>query len=297
VAAEFGRAHPGKDGAPREVLKSVTTFVGGGGPRFWSSVSPEQQQLNYAQMILETYDKHDTRHLLPELQRALSAAIPGARVDARELEVGKPVGVPVAIRITGQEIPLLRSYAEKVKEIFRSIEATERIRDDWGAEKFVVTLQVDPDRANLAGVSNQDIAGASVTGMNGYQLTTLRDGDKQIPVLARLRLNERAQLSDIQDLYVYSSQERRKYRCVRSPRSATAWRPPICSGGTTSGRSPSPASRRRGASLGDHDLRARAVDGAEEGSADRLHDGDWREEEEQVKGFANLAVAMGSPSP
>ncbi len=206
VAAGYGRAHPGKDGAPRDILKSLTTFVGGGGPRFWSSVTPELQQLNYAQIILEVYDKHDTAHLLPDLQQALSAAIPGARIDARDLETGKPVGVPVSIRLSGGEIPLLRSYAERVKTIFRSIPQGERIRDDWGAENFVVKLQVDPDRANLAGISNQDVATASATGMNGYQVTALREEDKQIPVVARLRLQERAQLADIQNLYVYSSQ-------------------------------------------------------------------------------------------
>jgi len=40
--------------------------------------------------------------------------------------------------------------------------------------------------------------------MSGYPLTTLRDGDKQIPVVARLRADERASFSDIQNLYVYS---------------------------------------------------------------------------------------------
>ncbi len=210
VASEHGRTNPGKDGKPREILKSLTTFVGGGGPRFWSSVTPELQQLNYAQIVLEVHDKHDTRHLLPELQQALSAAIPGARIDARELETGKPVGIPVSIRLSGPEIPTLRAYAEQVKTIFRSIPRAERIRDDWGAENFVVKLQVDPDRANLAGVTNQDVAAASATGMNGYQVTTLREADKQIPIVARLRLQERARLSDIQDLYVYASQGTQK---------------------------------------------------------------------------------------
>jgi hypothetical protein len=40
--------------------------------------------------------------------------------------------------------------------------------------------------------------------------TTLREGDKQIPVVARLRLEERAQLSDLQNLYVYASQDANK---------------------------------------------------------------------------------------
>jgi len=41
--------------------------------------------------------------------------------------------------------------------------------------------------------------------VNGYQVTTLREGDKQIPVVTRLRMEERARLNDINDLYVYSN--------------------------------------------------------------------------------------------
>jgi hypothetical protein len=33
AATEYGRQHPGKDGKPAEILHSLTTFVGGGGPR------------------------------------------------------------------------------------------------------------------------------------------------------------------------------------------------------------------------------------------------------------------------
>src|SRR5437667_3701406 len=43
VAAQYGKERPGRDGKPREVLRSVTAFVGGGGPRFWYSLSPEQR--------------------------------------------------------------------------------------------------------------------------------------------------------------------------------------------------------------------------------------------------------------
>lgn len=210
VAAEYGKAHPGDGGKPREILESITTFVGGGGPRFWFSVSPEQQQLNYAQLILQVKDKHDTQSLVAPLQKALSVGVPGARLDVRQLESGKPVGIPVSIRLSGQEVRPLRELAEQVKEIFRAIPGADRIRDDWGAESFVVKLQVDPDRANLAGVSNLDVALSSAAGMSGYQVTTLREGDEQIPVMVRLRMEERAQLADIQNLYVYSLQGTQK---------------------------------------------------------------------------------------
>ncbi|HKC86906.1 MAG TPA: efflux RND transporter permease subunit [Blastocatellia bacterium] len=189
-----------------DVLQSLTTFIGGGGPRFWFSVAPELQQLNYAQIIIQVKDKHDTEHLIEPLQKTLSAEIAGARIDVRQLELGKAIGLPVAVRISGDDAARLRAEAERVKDIFRESPLATRVRDDWGDESFTVRLRTDPDRANLAGVSNYDVAAASSTAISGEQVTSLREGDKQIPVVARLRMEERAQLADINNLYVYSSQ-------------------------------------------------------------------------------------------
>ena len=210
VTEEYGKEHAEKDGKPREVLKSLTTFVGGGGPRFWFSVSPELQQLNYAQVIIEVNDKHDTNHLIGPIQRALDERIPGARVDVRQLDTGKPITMPVEIRISGGDMAALRQEAEKVKNILRATPYAQRVRDDWGEENFTVKLQTDSDRANVAGITNLDVAASSATGINGSQVTVLREGDKQIPIVARLRMEERARLADVQNLYVYSTQGSQK---------------------------------------------------------------------------------------
>ena len=44
-------------------------------PRFWFSVAPEQSQPNYAQVLIEVIDKHDTNRLVEPLQPALDAAV------------------------------------------------------------------------------------------------------------------------------------------------------------------------------------------------------------------------------
>ncbi|MBF0551471.1 MAG: efflux RND transporter permease subunit [Deltaproteobacteria bacterium] len=206
VSEEYGRKHPGKDGKSRPVLESLTTFVGGGGPRFWFSVSPEQEQQNYAQIIIQVKNKWDTINLVVPLQQAVSGAVPGARVDVRLLESGTPVGMSVGIRVSGEDILTLRNLAAQVKTILETTPGSSRVRDNWGVEGMVVRLNIDPDRANLAGISNQDVAAASSVGMNGYPMDVLREGDKQIPIMARLRMEERARLSDLRNLYVFSSQ-------------------------------------------------------------------------------------------
>jgi multidrug efflux pump subunit AcrB len=210
VTEAYGREHPEKDGKPKQVLHSITTFAGGGGPRFWFSVAPEHRQLNYAQVIIQMDDKRDTGKLVAPLQDALSAKVPGARIDVRQLETSRAIDAPVEVRISGQDIGELRALAEEVKGIFRAIPEADRVRDDWGAESFVANLRVEQDRANLAGLSNVDVAASSAVGISGFEVTSLREGDQQIPIVARLRVDERARLSDIQNLYVYALQSTAK---------------------------------------------------------------------------------------
>jgi multidrug efflux pump subunit AcrB len=209
VAEEYGRTHA-EDGKPRQVVKSLTTFVGGGGPRFWFSIAPEQRQPNYAQIIVEAVDKHDTAHIGGEIQAALNAAIPGVRLDVRQLETGPPVGIPVSIRLSGEDIPTLRRLAADAAGILTAVPAAVRVRDNWGPESFAVRLRTDSDKANMSGLTNYDVAAAAASAMSGVRVSVLREGEEQIPVVARLRMDERAQLSDVRSLYVYAGEGTQK---------------------------------------------------------------------------------------
>jgi multidrug efflux pump len=178
--------------------------VGGGGPRFWSNAGPEPSQLNYAQVLIEVYDKHDTSHLIGPLQDALDAHIAGARIDVKQLETGAAVGIPVAIRISGEDTHTLRTLASQVADLMRQTPLTARVRDNWGPESFAVRLDTDAERANLSGLSNSEVAGASSAAINGARLSVLREGDRQIPIVARMRMEQRADLADVRSLYVLS---------------------------------------------------------------------------------------------
>jgi multidrug efflux pump subunit AcrB len=210
AAADFGAKHPDKNGKPVEALRRLTTFVGGGGPRFWYSVEPELSQANYAQILIEVRDKHLTNLLLDPLQMALMVRLPGVRVDMRQLESGPPVGFPVQIRLSGEDMTTLRALGESLQGMFSSMPNAYRTKDNWGTEIFQARLKINSDKANLAGVTNLDIARSSAAAMNGFVATDLREGRLTIPVVARLRMEERAVMGDIENLYVYASEGRQR---------------------------------------------------------------------------------------
>jgi multidrug efflux pump subunit AcrB len=199
-SARFGKEHH-----VDTVLKTLTTFVGGGGPRFWFSVDPERRQRNYAQIIVEVTDKHFTNELVGPLQTALSRDVPGARIDVRQLETGKPVGIPISIRVSGEDAEVLHQLSSELQAIFRNQPTATRVRDDWGEPAMTVRLQVDPDRANLSGVTNYDVAVSSTAALTGLPVASYRELDKQIPIVVRLRMEDRAAVSEVQNTYVYSS--------------------------------------------------------------------------------------------
>jgi len=217
AAAAF--AANGAAGNAQDPVEHITVFAGGGAPRFWFSVTPELQQQNYAQLIVRMRNKEDTPRFAGPLQDALSAQLPGVIADVRQLQTN-PVPYPVEIRLAGRagsdvaeraaNVATLRALAAEVRGILAASPIATRVRDDWGGDTFVARYRVDPDRANLAGVTNQDVAASSAAALDGYQVATLRSEDRQIPVLARMRPHERAALSDLGNLYVFSTEDANK---------------------------------------------------------------------------------------
>ena len=207
------RSHENKN---QHDLTPITSFVGGGGPRFWFSISPEAPQTNYAQVIVQLGDKELTPQIIGPLQSALNREVPGAWITVRQLQTN-PVETPVEILISGQadtdvkdeaaDIQTLRGIAAQTVDILGQAAGIAVLRDDWSPDSPQVEIQIDTDRANVVGITNADVANSTAAAITGAPVGLLRVGNKSIPIVARLRGQERAQLAQIENLYVYSSQQ------------------------------------------------------------------------------------------
>jgi multidrug efflux pump subunit AcrB len=200
----------------KQNLTSITSFIGGGGPRFWFSISPEAPQTNYAQVIVQVGDKELTPKIIGPLQAALNRQVPGAWITVRQLQTN-PVETPVEILISGQadtdvkdeaeDIRTLRGIASQATDILQQVPGIAVMRDDWSPDSPQVKIQIDPDRANVVGITNADVANSTAAAISGAPVGLLKEGNKSIPIVARLRPQERSQLGQIENLYVYSSQQ------------------------------------------------------------------------------------------
>lgn len=192
-----------------EKLELITSFVGNGGPRWWSNVSPDPKNASYALLIVQTKEANDSKAMIGRLQKTLRADVPGARFEVYRISSGKPAVMPVEVRVSGPDPAVLRRLAEQTKEVLRAIPQTADVTDDWGAETLKLTLDVDDGRAAVAGVTHADIASSSQLALSGATVTQLRESDRLIDVVVRMRPGERGAAGRLKDLYVWSSRSGR----------------------------------------------------------------------------------------
>ena len=115
---------------------------------------------------------------------------------------GPPVPYPVQFRVVGPDPLVLRGLADQVKVAMRANTNTRGVNDNWNESIKVLRLEIDQDKARLLGVSGQDLAALLNMSLNGYTVTSYREGVKTIDVVLRGVDEERAQLSALPDLAV-----------------------------------------------------------------------------------------------
>lgn len=191
--------------AEGERIEQISSFVGNGGPRWWSNVGPEPKNPAYALLIVKTRRAEDSLSMIGRAQQLLTGRVPGARFEVYRISSGKPAVVPVEIRLTGPEIAVLRDYGDRIKGILRAAPQTSDVADDWGSEASKVTMHIDAARAAAAHVTNADVAQTSMMALSGARITALREGDRLVDVIMRLRPGERGEASHVRNLYVWSS--------------------------------------------------------------------------------------------
>lgn len=196
-------------------LRAMRTLVGGGGSRWYMSWSPESRKPNFAEILVSTTDGRFTSRFADRIRQVARNGdvelgiepIVDARVVPIELMLGPPAD-PVAIRVMGTgfaDAQVLHRTASRVKEIVRNETSTWNVHDSWGVDGFELDANIDADSANLAGVTNANVASTLSTYYSGRRLTTFREGEHQVPVYFRLREEDRRSLADVEQVFIEGS--------------------------------------------------------------------------------------------
>ena len=183
----------------------MATFAGQSFPRFYYNVSPQEPDTRYGQLIVITKSANETPALIKTLQSELRELAPEALVMVKELQQGSQIESPVEVRISGDDIAVLKTLGDQVEGILHEIPIATYVRNDYYDDSWIAGVNVRAEEANRLGLTNASIAQQLSGAFSGASVTTFWEGDRQVDVLLRLDADQRRSFDDVRDAYITST--------------------------------------------------------------------------------------------
>ena len=190
----------------KDQIRNMAVYIGEKSPLYHVSISGEEQTSNFAQFIVNTWERPQALKMLDELDAYFKENIVEGRVDMRRIEEGPPVGAPIQVRVYGKDFDQLYKYTEQIEDIVRSSPGTTSLNEDWGRRIPLIYIKVKQDQARRIGVSTETITRNMQSFFSGRRITDYREGDDAIPVMGRANATDRNTLENIQSLMIPTSQ-------------------------------------------------------------------------------------------
>ena len=186
-------------------VAQVTSYVGGGSPRFFLALNPEPRNPSFAQFIIQTRSLDASAALFTRLQRTLDDKFSDIRTRVSRLENGPPVGYPVQFRVLGADPDSVRAIGEAVRGVIRENSHVRDVHLQWDERTKVARLQLDAARLRAVGADPTEVAGAVQSTLSGYPVTQLREGTELVDVVARAPLAERQSVDALETIPVQTA--------------------------------------------------------------------------------------------
>ena len=162
--------HPG--------VKAVLTNVGRDNPQIYYNVVPRGLTSNAAQLfvLLNEFREGRTDRMLDTLREQLGT-YPGARIEVREFENGPPIEAPIALRIEGEDLGILRRLAGQVESTLVATPGTQYVGNPVRVNRSDLRVDVDRQKAGLLGVQTAEVDRTVRLAIGGIPAGLLRTPD------------------------------------------------------------------------------------------------------------------------
>ena len=168
-------------------VRSLSSFVGAGAPRFFISANPEQPDPSFAKILIVAKDADGRDRLISLLHQHIDAGeFSAARVRVTRLLFGPPVPWPVSFRIIGKDPLELRRIAYQVQDVMTANPNTVGAHLEWEERMPVLRLKLNPDQLLAYGLTAADVAQQLQFQFSGAAVSQLREDIRSVDVVARL---------------------------------------------------------------------------------------------------------------
>jgi len=164
----------------------VTAYIGQGAPRFYLAMAPELPDPSFAKIVVLTANQEEREALKIRLRQAVADGLaPQARVRATQLVFGPYSPYPVAYRVMGPDLNVLRDIAGQVREVLKASPMMRTVNTDMGERAPALHLALNQDRLQAFGLTSADVAQQLQFLLTGAPVTQVREDIRSVQVIAR----------------------------------------------------------------------------------------------------------------
>jgi len=160
----------------REDVRRYAANVGRDNPMVYYNATPRRERATVGQIYVEATRADAVPRIVSELEAAM-ADVPGTDYDAEIFKNGPPVEAPVAIKITGPELPELRRLADEVASVIRGTPGTRAVNNPLAARRTDLHVDVDRGRAGVLDVPLSRVDRAVRVAVEGVSVATYRNAE------------------------------------------------------------------------------------------------------------------------
>jgi multidrug efflux pump subunit AcrB len=183
------------------------TNVGRGNPQIFYNIFRRESQSNYG----EIYAQFDTWEGVKSIahlddMRAKFDTIEGARIKIEVFINGQPIEAPIAVRILGSDLAILKQLSAQAEKIVTDTPGTRDVGNAMRIDRTDLNLGIDEAKAAALGVPAGAARQVTRLALSGDTVGRYRDADgDDYAVRVRLPLEGRNRLDSLGRIYVPTS--------------------------------------------------------------------------------------------
>ncbi len=167
-------------------IKTYSSYIGAGVPRFFFAVNPEQPDPAFAKLIIVAKDAVARNKIMTALDHHIvNGAFPEARIRVTTLLFGPPIIWPITFRVVGPDPVNLRKIAHQVRDVMKTNPYAHDPHLEWDERAPILHVAIDQNQLSLTGLTPQDIAQQLQFQLDGLSVTEVRHGIRTVEVRAR----------------------------------------------------------------------------------------------------------------
>ncbi len=207
----------------KEGIITWSSYIGEGAPKYDLGYNPPESSPNAAHILMNTTSDNANNVVIKRLDEYIFNNFPDVKSKVSRLLSAGGTSDPVAVRISGKDPEKLFQIVDELKAKLVSIPGTRNISDSWGMRTKKILVTIDTTRAQLAGLSNQDIAISLQTLLSGAQTGSYREDDNVIPIIMRNTISGGFGIEDLESLNIYAQQSGRNVPLKQVADISVAW--------------------------------------------------------------------------